>query len=88
MAALFTDAQWGDVQSFLNFVVLLALTYYGRKAKKEIPQAAAEATQAQLINGHYSEDNDAPDFFETLLDAMEERRAKNAPGGNERRHGI
>lgn len=85
VATLFTDAQWGDVQSFLNFVVLCTLTYYGRRARKEIPEAAAEQTQEKLLNDHDTVGKSQ--FFEALMDAMESRRADKAPDGRERRHG-
>lgn len=63
LATVFTDAQWGDIQSFLNFLVLLFLTYQGQKVnpQKTVEKLAEDGASQSAI-------------AETLVDAMEARR--------------
>lgn len=78
VAALFTDAQWADVQSFLNFCVILFLTYQANRARRvaatvadTLPAEAAERT-AQALTG----DEHRDDLVHVIADALAERRRK------------
>jgi hypothetical protein len=76
LGALFTDTQWSDIQSFLNFVVLLIL--YARQTRQ--PERAGRATVDTLtteLNGHVTGEQPTELrglLMETILDAMEARR--------------
>lgn len=86
IATLFTDAQWGDVQSFLNFCVLIMLTYITQKGRKEIPAETAVATAQTLVNGTPGPEPAPRDVLaESIVDAIEAHRSRR-PG--ERRAGL
>lgn len=75
--ALFTDAQWGDVQSFLNFIVLVVLVYRQERTPAKTGEKTVNTFKDEL---DHDQDSDLRGLLvETLLDAMEKRRRTDPP---------
>jgi hypothetical protein len=69
-ATLFTDTQWADVQSFLNFLVLLA------RNERAIPRKTAIRTREEIEDS--VTDNGGPsglrdELAELVVDTIERR---------------
>jgi hypothetical protein len=72
-ATLFTDTQWADVQSFLNFLVLLLLVARNERA---IPRKTAIRTREEIEDS--VTDNGGPsglrdELAELVVDTIERR---------------
>lgn len=72
VGAIFTDSQWADVQSALNFIVLAYVAHQQRAIKKSAPTDAAEQTVDRLVH----EEDVKVAMAEVLADAMARRRRK------------
>lgn len=70
IASLFTDSQWGDIQSFLNFIVLVFIAY---RNERKLPPATAEETTTHIRDEINNPDGLREELQEILIDAMEKR---------------
>jgi hypothetical protein len=80
LAALFTDTQWHDIQSTLNFFVLVYLTYQGHRIN---PRKSADRTMQEL-------EEHSPDLSMTLAEHLVdelERRRRTGPENRRRKGG-
>lgn len=91
LATVFTDAQWADIQSFLNFVVLTYVAYHQQKirtdalgavdnavaAVREAPVATAKATKTQITKDLRDGDDDLHGaLLDVIAEALAERRRR------------
>lgn len=79
VGALFTDSQWADIQSALNFIVLIYLAHQQRATRRDVPEAAAAAAidAAEQTTDKLTHDEDVKvALAEVLSEALARRRRK------------
>lgn len=75
LAALFTEAQWGDLQSIANFLVLVYIAY---RNERRLPQATADRSAEAIRDEIASDGGLRDDLAELVVEAMA-RRADRYP---------